>query len=91
VHINSFYQHRLRVNFAAAASERFTPFITISGSNYKLDMAGRHIRLLFLGNRLTTLLNAHGNSMEHYGDLDLKKKRGKNSPKSALSINSSHK
>jgi hypothetical protein len=54
-------------------------------------MAGRHIRLLFLGNRLTTLLNAHGNSMEHYGDLDLKKKRGKNSPKSALSINSSHK
>lgn len=42
-------------------------------------MTGRYIRLPFhgteghktIGNCYTTLLNAHGNPIKHYGDLDL--------------------
>ena len=55
-----------------------SPFLVMSGSNCKLDMAGRYIRLPHhgteghktIGNWYTTLLNAHGNPIEHYGDLD---------------------
>jgi len=55
-----------------------SPFIIMSGKNCQLDIAGRYIRLPFLGepghktlgNWYTTLLNAHGNPIEHYGDLD---------------------
>ena len=55
------------------------PFIILSGNNCKLDMAGRYIRLPYhateghktIGNWYTTLLNAHGNPIMHYGDLDL--------------------
>ena len=62
-----------------------SPFVIMSGSNCKLDIAGRYIRLPYLGNEghktlgnwYTTLLNAHGNPMEHYGDLDLEMARKK--------------
>ncbi len=55
-----------------------SPWVIISGRNMKLDMAGRYIRMPYylteghqtLGNWYTTLLNAHGNSIPHYGDLD---------------------
>lgn len=56
-----------------------SPFLIMSGRNCKLNIAGRYIRLPYhgteghktLGNWYTTLLNAHGNPIEHYGDLDL--------------------
>lgn len=55
------------------------PFVVLSGRNAKLDIAGRYIRLpgygeeghRTLGNWYTTLLNAYGNSIEHYGDPDV--------------------
>lgn len=55
-----------------------SPFVIMAGRNCSLDMAGRYIRLPYLGNAghktlgnwYTTLLNAHGNPIEHYGDLD---------------------
>ena len=55
------------------------PFVILAGHNCKLDMAGRYIRLPYhateghktIGNWYTTLLNAHGNPIKHYGDLDL--------------------
>ena len=55
------------------------PMVIMSGKNSKLDLAGRYIRLPFhgteghktLSNWYTTLLNAYGNPIEHYGDLDL--------------------
>ena len=61
------------------------PFLIMSGKRCKLDIAGRYIRLPFLGteghktlgNWYTTLLNAHGNPIEHYGDLDLEMARKK--------------
>ncbi len=54
------------------------PFVILSGDNCSLDIAGRYIRLPYhateghmtLGNWYTTLLNAHGNPIKHYGDLD---------------------
>ncbi|MES2981564.1 MAG: DUF1552 domain-containing protein [Verrucomicrobiota bacterium] len=62
-----------------------SPFVVMSGKNCNLDMAGRYIRLPYLGNEghktlgnwYTTLLNAHGNPIEHYGDLDLEMSRKK--------------
>jgi len=61
------------------------PFIVLSGRNSNLDMAGRYIRLPYhgteghktIGNWYSTLLNAHGNKIEHYGDLDLEMSRKK--------------
>jgi hypothetical protein len=62
------------------------PFIIMAGNKCNLiNMANRYIRLPFLGNEghktlgnwYTTLLNAHGNMMEHYGDLDLEMARKK--------------
>jgi hypothetical protein len=61
------------------------PFIVLAGDNCKLDMTGRYIRLPYhgteghktIGNWYTTLLNAHGNPIEHYGDLDLEMSRKK--------------
>ena len=55
------------------------PFVVLSGRNAKLDIAGRYIRLppygveghKTLGNWYTTLLNAYGNPIEHYGDPDV--------------------
>jgi hypothetical protein len=56
------------------------PMVIMTGKNSKLDLAGRFIRLPFhlreghktLGNWYTTILNAYGNPIKHYGDLDLK-------------------
>ena len=61
------------------------PFVIMSGRNCALDIAGRYIRLPILGveghktlgNWYTTLLNAHGNPIKHYGDLDLEMSRKK--------------
>lgn len=55
------------------------PFVVLSGSNAKLNLGRRYIRLPYhgreghktLGNWWTTILNAHGNPIEHYGDFDL--------------------
>ena len=55
------------------------PFIVMSGKNAKMDIAGRYIRLPYhgqegcktLGNLWTTVLNAYGNPIEHFGDFDL--------------------
>ena len=54
------------------------PFIVMSGKNAKLDIARRYIRLpnygqkghKTLGNWYTTLLNAYGNPIDHFGDID---------------------
>ncbi|WP_439621629.1 DUF1552 domain-containing protein [Gemmata sp.] len=54
------------------------PFVVLSGKNAKLDIRGRYIRLpnygeqghKTLGNWYTTLLNAYGNPVKHYGDPD---------------------
>jgi hypothetical protein len=62
-----------------------SPFVILSGKNVNLDIAGRYIRLPFhateghktLSNWYTTLLNANGNPIPHYGDLDLDMSRKK--------------
>jgi hypothetical protein len=59
------------------------PFVVLAGDNIKLNMAGRYIRLPYhgteghktIGNWYTTLLNAHGNPIKHYGDHDLEMSR----------------
>lgn len=61
------------------------PMVIMTGGKSKLDIAGRFIRLPFhatrghktLSNWYTTLLNAYGNPIEHYGDLDLEMSRKK--------------
>ena len=61
------------------------PMIVMTGKNSKLDIAGRYIRLPFhgtkghktLSNWYTTLLNAYGNPIKHYGDLDLTMQRNR--------------
>ncbi len=55
------------------------PFIVLAGRNAKLHTAGKYIRLpgyakeghKTLGNWYTTILNAYGNPIKHYGDLDV--------------------
>ena len=61
------------------------PMVIMTGKNSKLDLAGRYIRLPFhgteghktLSNWYTTLLNAYGNPIDHYGDLDLTMQRNR--------------
>ena len=61
------------------------PMVLLTGKNSKLDLAGRYVRLPFhgteghktLSNWYTTLLNAYGNPVEHYGDLDLTMQRNR--------------
>ncbi|MFP6702066.1 MAG: DUF1552 domain-containing protein [Planctomycetaceae bacterium] len=61
------------------------PMVIMTGDNSKLDLAGRYIRLPFhateghktLSNWYTTLLNAYGNPIAHYGDFDLEMTRKK--------------
>lgn len=61
------------------------PFVILAGDNCKLNMTGRYIRMPYhgseghktIGNWYTTLLNAHGNPIKHYGDLDLEMSRKK--------------
>ncbi|MEM8669194.1 MAG: DUF1552 domain-containing protein [Planctomycetota bacterium] len=55
------------------------PFVVLGGSNVRLDIARRYIRLpgynqlghKTLGNWYTTILNAYGNPIDHYGALDV--------------------
>lgn len=55
------------------------PFIVMAGENCPLDLGRRYIRLpnygheghKTLGNWYTTLLNAYGNEIEHFGALDV--------------------
>lgn len=55
------------------------PFIVLAGKNARLDIARRYIRLpgydqpghKTLGNWYTTILNAYGNPIDHYGALDV--------------------
>ena len=61
------------------------PMVVMTGNKSKLDIACRYTRLPFhateghktLSNWYTTLLNAYGNPIEHYGDLDLDMSRKK--------------
>lgn len=61
------------------------PMVIMTGKNSRLDLAGRYIRLPFhgteghktLSNWYTTLLNAYGNPIKHYGDLDLVMQRNR--------------
>lgn len=54
------------------------PFVVVAGDNTGIDLRRRYIRLpnygqpghKTLGNWYTTLLNAHGHSVDHFGDLD---------------------
>jgi hypothetical protein len=54
------------------------PFIVMAGQNAKLDISRRYIRLpnygqdghATLGNWYTSILNAYGNPIKHYGSLD---------------------
>ena len=78
-----------RVGLADAGDTEHTAFIPSYDQkiphNCNLNMSGRYIRLPYLGseghktlgNWYTTLLNAHGNPMKHYGDLDLEMSRKK--------------
>jgi hypothetical protein len=62
-----------------------SPVVVLAGDNCKLDISGRYIRLPYhgteghktIGNWYTTLLNAYGNPIEHYGDFDLEMARKK--------------
>ena len=55
------------------------PFIVLAGKKARLDVSRRYIRLpgygkeghKTLGNWYTTILNAYGNSVDHYGALDV--------------------
>ncbi|WP_231742091.1 DUF1552 domain-containing protein [Stieleria varia] len=55
------------------------PFLVLAGENTRLDIRRRYIRLpgydteghKTLGNWYTTILNAYGNSIDHYGALDV--------------------
>ncbi|MDG2360580.1 MAG: hypothetical protein P8M20_13095, partial [Planctomycetaceae bacterium] len=54
------------------------PFIVMSGDNVRLNISGKYIRLpgygepghRTLGNWYTTILNAYGNPIPHYGAMD---------------------
>lgn len=54
------------------------PFVVMAGANTRLNFGRRYIRLPYwgnaghqtLGNFYTTLLNAHGNPVKHFGDFD---------------------
>jgi hypothetical protein len=64
------------------------PFMILAGTNCKLNLGNRYIRLpkhgdeghKTLGNLWTTLLNAYGNPIEHYGDYDLSLKTVQSGP-----------
>lgn len=64
------------------------PFIVLSGSNCKLRLPNRYIRLPYwgtpghqtLGNFYTSILNANGNPIKHYGDPDLSLKQPQTGP-----------
>lgn len=55
------------------------PFIVVAGDNARLNLGGRYIRLpnygelghKTLGNWYTTILNAFGHPIDHFGALDV--------------------
>ncbi|MCR9120221.1 MAG: hypothetical protein NXI22_25070, partial [bacterium] len=55
------------------------PFVVLAGDNARLNLGSRYIRLpnygkpghKTLGNWYTTILNAYGNPIDHFGALDL--------------------
>ncbi|NNE93827.1 MAG: DUF1552 domain-containing protein [Verrucomicrobiales bacterium] len=55
------------------------PFVVMTGNNSKVNLGSKYIRLPYhnevghktLGNWWTTILNANGNPIEHFGDHDL--------------------
>ena len=59
------------------------PFLVLGGCGNRLNIAGRYIRFAdygqnghkTIGNWYTTLLNAYGNPVDHYGNLDLNLKK----------------
>ena len=64
------------------------PFVILAGRNAKLDLGRRYIRLPYhgkeghttLGDWYTTILNAYGNPIEHYGDFDISLKNDQAGP-----------
>lgn len=64
------------------------PFIIMAGRNAKLDLGRRYVRLPYhgreghktLGNLYTSLLNAYGNPIKHYGDFDLTLRHDQSGP-----------
>ncbi len=64
------------------------PFVVLSGANTKLVLGNRYVRLPYwgkpghktLGNFYTTLLNAYGNPIKHYGDPDTSLKQEQTGP-----------
>ncbi|MFO0824291.1 MAG: DUF1552 domain-containing protein [Gemmataceae bacterium] len=68
------------------------PFLVFAGRNTKLNIAGKYIRLpahgreghKTLGNWYTTILNAYGNAIPHYGDPDLGLEKIKLDPKGPI-------
>ena len=55
------------------------PFVILAGDKVKLNLGSKYIRLpgyndeghKTLGNWYTTILNAYGNPIKHYGDFDV--------------------
>ena len=74
------------------------PFVVLSGANSKLNLGRRYIRLPYwgkeghktLGNFYTTILNAYGNPIKHYGDLDLSPEDGARPARSRSSWHERH-
>lgn len=68
------------------------PFVILAGDRCKMNIGGRYLRLPYhgseghktIGNLYTTLLNAHGNPIPHYGDLDLEMSRKKYEQRGAI-------
>lgn len=70
------------------------PFLILAGKNASLNVRGRYIQLpgynknghRTLGNWYTTILNAYGNPVEHYGDFDVALKVDQKGPVKQLFI-----
>jgi len=64
------------------------PFVVLSGANTKLALGNRYVRLPYwgkpghktLGNFYTSILNAYGNPIKHYGDPDTSLKQEQTGP-----------
>ena len=79
-------EHGLKMK-QTAAEQGLTPR-ELADRNAKPILGSRYIRLPYhgqeghktLGNWWTTILNAHGNPIDHYGDFDLSLKLGQEGP-----------
>lgn len=64
------------------------PFVVLSGANSRVKLGNRYVRLPYwgkpghktLGNFYTTLLNAYGNPIKHFGDPDISLKLEQTGP-----------